>query len=80
MNTRAEKRETSDDHQVAGERSRPRAHIRRAHWATCWMGQRSSQHTPALQWLPPIPVNVEDVAAMPVTVRPVLCPDESRPR
>lgn len=66
----AEQRNPSIDH-LAGERSRPRAHIRRAHWATYWTGSRSGEQTPVVRWLPPIPVNVEDVEAMPVTVRPV---------
>jgi hypothetical protein len=66
----AEEREASIDH-LADERSRPRAHIRRAHWATYWTGPRSGSQTPVVRWLPPIPVNVGDVEAMPVTVRPV---------
>jgi hypothetical protein len=68
---RAEQHDTSRA-QAAGERSRPRAHIRRAHWATYWTGRRSGEQTAVLRWLPPIPVNVECAEAMPVTVRPVL--------
>lgn len=75
----AEERDRSIGH-LAGERSRPRAHIRRAHWATYWTGPRSGEQMPVVRWLPPIPVNVDDVEAMPVTVRPVLAPDESRTR
>lgn len=77
---RAEARETSGDHHGAGERSRPRAHIRRAHWATYWSGPRSDQQTPVLRWLSPIPVNVDSAEATPVTVRPVLGPPESPKR
>jgi hypothetical protein len=68
---RAQERETSGDH-MTGERSRPRAHIRRAHWATYWTGPRSDQQTPVLRWLPPIPINVDSVEALPATVHPVL--------
>lgn len=66
----AEERERKIDY-VTGDRSRPRAHIRRAHWATYWTGPRSSEQTLVVRWLPPIPVNVDDVEALPVTVRPV---------
>lgn len=66
----AEERDPGIGH-LAGERPRPRAHIRRAHWATYWTGPRSGEQTPVVRWLPPIPVNVEDVEAMPVTVRPI---------
>jgi hypothetical protein len=75
---RAQERETSGGY-LTGERSRPRAHIRRAHWATYWTGERSGQQTPVLRWLPPIPVNVECIEAMPVTIRPVLGRPEPNP-
>jgi hypothetical protein len=68
---RAQEREASAGH-MAGERSRPRAHIRRAHWATYWTGPRSDQQTAALRWLPPIAVNVESIESLPATVHPVL--------
>jgi hypothetical protein len=56
---------------VVGERSRPRAHVRRAHWATYFTGPRSGEQTAVLRWLPPIAVNVEDVEALPATVHEV---------
>jgi hypothetical protein len=68
---RAQQAETSGG-RSADERSRPRAHIRRAHWGTYWTGPRSEQQTAVLRWLPPIPINVESVEALPATVRPVL--------
>lgn len=49
--------------------ARPRAHIRRAHWHTFLAGHGRSERR--LKWLPPIPVNVEDVDALPATVRSV---------
>jgi hypothetical protein len=68
---RAQEHDTSAA-DTAGERSRPRAHIRRAHWATYWTGPRSGQQTAVLRWLPPIPINVDCVETMPATVHPVL--------
>ncbi|MBI4484985.1 MAG: hypothetical protein HY655_03145 [Acidobacteria bacterium] len=67
---RARKGEAGEG-QAVGERARPRAHIRRAHWATYWTGSRSREQTPVLRWLPPIPVNVDDIDALPATVHPV---------
>jgi hypothetical protein len=67
---RAQEQEAGEMH-IAGERSRPRAHIRRAHWATYWTGPRSGEQTAVLRWLPPIPVNVDDVETLPATVHPV---------
>lgn len=67
---RAQEGEASERH-AAGERSRPRAHVRRAHWATYWTGPRSSEQTAVLRWLPPIPVNVNDIEALPATVHQV---------
>lgn len=57
----------------AGEtHARPRPHIRRAHWHTYLVGAGRSEKR--LKWLPPIPVNVADVDALPATVRPILAP------
>lgn len=67
---RAREGEAGEGH-AAGERARPRAHIRRAHWGTYWTGPRSHEQTPVLRWLPPIPVNVDDIDALPATVHPV---------
>lgn len=68
---RAQECETGGGEMI-GERSRPRAHIRRAHWATYWTGPRSGQQTAVLRWLPPIPVNVETREMLPATVHRVL--------
>jgi hypothetical protein len=63
------------EHEFSGEPSaagtRPRAHIRRAHWHTFWTGPRDGERTPLVKWLPPIPVNVDDLDAMPAVVHPV---------
>lgn len=45
-------------------------HIRRAHWHTYWRGPRDGERTTIVRWLPPIPVNVDDVPEFAV-VRPV---------
>lgn len=50
-------------------RSRPRAHIRRAHWHTFRAGVGRVESR--LRWLPPIAVNIDDANALPATVRPV---------
>ncbi|CAM3842033.1 hypothetical protein VRRI112168_02785 [Vreelandella rituensis] len=55
--------------------TRQRPHIRRSHWHGFWTGprdpKRSQERRFSVRWLPPIPVNVDDVAELPVTVRPV---------
>jgi hypothetical protein len=50
-------------------RAGPRAHIRRAHWHTYRIGPGKAESV--LKWLPPIPVNVDDLDGLPATVRPV---------
>jgi len=57
----------------AGTRPSPIGHIRRAHWHTYWVGPRSEpeQRKRVLKWLPPIPVNLDDVDDLIPTVRPV---------
>lgn len=52
-----------------GERARPRAHIRRAHWHTFRVGEGRRGYK--VKWMAPTPVNVRDLEAMPATVRPV---------
>lgn len=55
----------------AVEKSRPRAHIRRAHWHGFWRGPRAGERQFSLRWLPPIAVNVDAIDQLPATVRPV---------
>jgi hypothetical protein len=54
-------------------RLRPRAHIRRAHWHTYWVGEGSrtdpSKAHARVRWLPPIPVGLPDELIP--TIRPV---------
>lgn len=63
-----------------GTQAGPRPHIRRAHWHGFRSGpmkRGDGSEIPtverkfALRWLPPIPINVGDVADMPATIRPV---------
>jgi hypothetical protein len=52
-----------------GTHASPRPHVRRAHWHTYLVGPGRSERR--LKWLPPIPVNVDDPDALPVTIQPV---------
>ncbi len=54
-------------------RTRPRAHVRRAHWHGYWTGPRDAPEarTLALKWLPPIAVNLDDVDRLPAVLRGV---------
>lgn len=54
-----------------GTHAGPRPHIRRAHWHTFWLGPRDGDRRADLRWLPPIPVNVDDVGQLPAVVRKV---------
>lgn len=63
-----------------GTHAGPRPHVRRAHWhgfRTGPMKRADGSEIPAgarqltLKWLPPIPVNVDDAAELPATVRAV---------
>jgi hypothetical protein len=56
-----------------GTHASPRPHIRRAHWHSFWTGKRDQPdgRTAILKWLPPIPVNVQDVDELATTVREV---------
>jgi hypothetical protein len=55
-------------------RQPPRAHIRRAHWHTYYVGEGSRKDPRKAQarvrWLPPIPVGLPD--EMIPTIRPVM--------
>jgi hypothetical protein len=54
-------------------RQAPRAHLRRAHWHTYWVGAGSRKDPSTAQaqvrWLPPIPVGLPE--ALIPTIRPV---------
>jgi hypothetical protein len=52
---------------ATGRRVRP--HVRRAHWHTFLAGRRREERR--VKWLPPIAVNLTDLAALPATIRPV---------
>jgi len=47
----------------------PRAHIRRAHWHTYRIGEQRSGSM--LKWLPPIPVNIDDLNNLPSTIKKI---------
>ena len=47
-----------------------RPHIRRSHWHHFWKGKRDKKQL-ILKWIPPTLVNVDDLDALPMTVRPV---------
>jgi len=71
---RAERHEEPrEEPATARTHARPRPHIRRAHWHGFWTGPRSDpeRRQLKLRWLPPIPVAVDDLDALPATVRPV---------
>lgn len=66
--------------QIGGTHEGPRPHIRRAHWHTIISGARKradGSEIPAaerrrdLRWMPPIPVNLDDVDALPAVIRRV---------
>jgi hypothetical protein len=61
-----------------GTHASPRPHIRTAHWHSFWTGPRATMDGPqptgrklVVHWLPPTPVNVDDVDDLVPTVRPV---------
>jgi hypothetical protein len=54
-------------------RSRPGPHIRRSHWHTYRVGEGRTESI--LKWLPPIPINVDNPDALPVSLHSVLSPD-----
>ena len=48
-----------------------RPHIRRAHWHGFWHGPREGTRSFKLKWIPPIPVKVDDLDAIPAAIRKV---------
>jgi hypothetical protein len=63
----------NDPSQPTGTKASPIGHIRRAHWHTYWVGPKSEpeKRRRQLKWLPPIPVNLDDVDELIATIRPV---------
>jgi hypothetical protein len=53
-----------------GERARPRAHWRRAHFHTFWTGPIEGERIARVKWLPPIPVGL-DGQELPAVIHPV---------
>jgi hypothetical protein len=53
----------------AGQRTSPRAHVRRAHWHGYWTGPHDGERKHILKWLYPVLVGAGD--DIPVTIRPV---------
>lgn len=66
-------RRRSEEEPVAlrGSHASPRPHIRRAHWHTYLTGPRQGEQERVLRWLPPLPVNVEDLDDLPATIHRV---------
>jgi hypothetical protein len=54
---------------ATGTHASPRPHIRRAHWHTYLVGAGRTDRR--LKWIPPIPINVEDLDQLPATIHPV---------
>lgn len=65
--------EKAEEERRAGEGGGVRAHVRRAHWHGYWSGPKAegAVRNFAVRWMPPIPVNVDDVDALPAVIRKV---------
>lgn len=55
----------------AGGRTRPRPHLRRAHWAIRWTGPRTQEQAPVLRWIQPTLVAADTDEELPATIRRV---------
>lgn len=73
-----QREEAGQDGTPSGKQVRP--HVRRAHWHTILSGPRklangtevpADQRRRDLRWMPPIPVNIDDLDAIPAVIRPV---------
>jgi len=71
---------SASGHETSGFHGAPRPHLRRAHWHGYRTGPKkladgteipTAKRQFELKWLPPIPVNVDDLDAMPTTIRSV---------
>jgi len=60
--------------ETTGTHASPRSHIRRAHWHSFWIGPRAEVDARKimLKWLPPIPINVDDIDGLPATIKKIL--------
>lgn len=67
----AHERITSDREEEPGGRTRPRPHLRRAHWALRWTGPRTQKQTPVLRWIQPTLVAADTDEELPATIRRV---------
>lgn len=56
---------------LAGTHSGPRPHIRRAHWHSYWTGKAGQPRILKPKWLPPIPVNLDEVDDLPSVIRKI---------
>jgi hypothetical protein len=56
---------------ASGNRGRPRAHVRRAHWHHYWTGPMKEERTLIVKWLHPAIVNADDGDAMPAVIHEV---------
>jgi hypothetical protein len=65
----AEAREPSESQ--GGTHSKPRPHVRRAHWHAYWTGIKTAPQKSVIKWLSPILVGVEDAESLPGVIRPV---------
>lgn len=68
---RAARTAAAADAPATGTGTRPRGHMRRAHWHLFWAGPRQGDREARVKWLPPIPVNLTDPDAQPAVIHPV---------
>lgn len=60
----------AEEVRLGGTHSGPRPHVRRAHWHSFWTGKIGSEDRKLKpRWLPPIPVNLEEIDALPSVIR-----------
>lgn len=53
------------------DRKAPRPHVCKAHWHHFWTGAQGGERQCVLKWLPPIPVNINTIDDLPLTVKHV---------
>jgi len=52
-------------------RKTPRPHVRKAHWHPFWKGPMDGDRKIFIKWLPPIPINLNKLGDLPITVKKV---------